>query len=123
MCVRECIPCVCGALTGELVVDELSKAGVVAPPEETELAASGAVVTPPHAQHVGRQTAAEAAQDGVLLRHREQDGGRGGPLPHESPPFNPSQVSLRKRRSERGGGEEGGTRGRVGRRGGEGNKG
>lgn len=82
------------ALTGELVVDELGEVGVVAPPEEPELPAPRSLVAPPHAQHVGLQAAAEAAQDGVLLRHGEDDGRRGGSLPHEAAPFDASQVRL-----------------------------
>ena len=84
------------------MVDELSEARVVSPPEEPQLAASGAMVPPPHAQHVALQAAAEAAQDGVLLRHREQDGRRGGPLPHEALPFDPRQVSLEREREREG---------------------
>lgn len=38
--------------TRKLVVDELGKVGIVAPPEEPELSASGRLVPPPHAQHV-----------------------------------------------------------------------
>lgn len=78
------------------MVDELRETGVVAPPEEPELAASGAVVPPPHAQHVRRQTPAEAAQNGVLLRDGEQDGRGRGPLPHEASPFDPSQIGQAK---------------------------
>ena len=83
-------------LTVELVVDEVAVAGVVAPPEEPELAAARPLAPAPHAQHVRLQAVAEAAQDGVLLRHREEDGCRVGALPHVPPPFDARQVRLRE---------------------------
>lgn len=49
------------------MVDELREVGIVAPPEEPELPASLPLAPPPHAQHICLQTAAEAAEDGVLL--------------------------------------------------------
>lgn len=75
-------------------MNELSEVGVVAPPEEPELAAAGRLVPPPHTEHVSLQAAAEAAQDGVLLSHGEEDRRRGGALPHITLPFDPGQVSL-----------------------------
>lgn len=82
-------------LTRELIVDKLRKTGVVAPPEKPELSATRSVVPSPHAQHVRRQASAETTQDRVLLGHGEKDGRRGGSLPHKSPPFYPSQISLK----------------------------
>lgn len=77
-------------------MDELGEAGVIAPPEEPELPAPGRVVPSPHAQHVCCHAPAEAAQDGVLLGHREEDGRRGGPFPHKASPFDPGQISLKE---------------------------
>lgn len=75
------------------MVDELCKIGVIPPPEDPELPSTWSLVSPPNAQHVCLQAAAEAAQDGVLLRHWEEDGGRGGALPHKTLPFDPCEVS------------------------------
>lgn len=77
-------------------MDKLSETGVIPPPEEPELPATRGVVPPPHTQHIRCQASAEAAQDGVLLGHREKDGRRSGPLPHETPPLYARQVSLRE---------------------------
>ena len=79
-------------------MDQLGKVGVVPPPEEPELPTSGPLAPSPHTQHVRFDAAAEAAQDGVLLGHREEDGCRGGALPHVPLPFDPRQVRLRGRR-------------------------
>lgn len=78
-------------------MNQIGKVGVVSPPEEPQLPPALSLAAPPHAQHVGLKAAAETAQDGVLLRHREEDGGRGGTLPHELLPFDPRQVSLQPR--------------------------
>lgn len=80
------------------MVDELGKVGVVSPPKDPELPPARGLMPPPHAQHVCLQAATEAAQDGVLLRHREEDGGRGGALPYKTLPFNPGEVSLKAKR-------------------------
>lgn len=79
-------------------MDELGKVGVVSPPKDPELPPARGLVPPPHAQHVCLQAATEAAQDGVLLRHRKEDGGRGGALPYKTLPFNPGEVSLKAKR-------------------------
>lgn len=80
-------------------MDQVSKVGVIPPPEYPELPAPGPLVAAPDAEHVGLEAAAEAAQDGILLRHREQDGGRRWALPHVTLPFNPSEISLRGEKS------------------------
>lgn len=82
--------------TCELVVDEICEVRVVPPPEEPQLPPALPLTPPPYAQHVGLQAAAEAAQDGIFLRHREEDGRRRGTLPHKLLPFDPSQVSLQE---------------------------
>lgn len=76
------------------MMDQVSKVGVIPPPEYPELPAARPLVAAPHTEHVGLEAAAEAAQDGILLRHREQDGGRCWALPHVTLPFNPSEISL-----------------------------
>lgn len=86
------------ALTRELVMDKLGKTGVIPPPEKPELSATRGVVPSPHAQHICRQASAETTQDRVLLGHREKDGRRGGSLPHETPPFDSSQIGLKRKR-------------------------
>ncbi len=50
-----------------------------------------------HTQHIRLKTTAEAAEDGVLLGDREQDGRRGRTLPHVPLPFYPCQISLWER--------------------------
>lgn len=88
--------------TCELMVDQLSEVGVVSPPEEPQLPPAWSLAAPPHAQHVGLQAATEAAKDGVLLCHREEDGSRGGALPHKHLPFDPCQVSLQVKEKQMG---------------------
>lgn len=83
-------------------MDEIGEVWVVPPPEEPELPAPRPLTAPPYAEHVGLQAAAEAAQDGVFLRHWKEDGRRGGTLPHKPLPFDPCQVSLQ----DKGGGGE-----------------
>lgn len=80
------------------MVDELGEVGVVSPPKDPELPPARGLVPPPNAQHIGLQAATEAAQDGVLLCHREEDGGRGGALPYKTLPFDPGEVSLKAKR-------------------------
>lgn len=76
------------------MMDQVSKVGVIPPPEYPELPAPRPLVPAPDAEHVGLEAAAEAAQDGILLCDREQDGGRRWALPHVALPFNPSEISL-----------------------------
>lgn len=81
-------------------MDELSEVGVVSPPKDPELPATRGLVPPPHAQHIRLQAATEAAQDGVLFCHWEEDWRRGGALPYKALPFDPREVSL-KAKNER----------------------
>lgn len=87
--------------TCKLVVDEFSKVWVIPPPEEPQLPPALPLAAPPHAQHVSFQAVAEAAQNGVLFCHREEDGSRGGTLPHKPLPFDSCQVSLQCKVGER----------------------
>lgn len=72
------------------MMDQVSKVGVIPPPEYPELPAPRPLVPALDTEHVGLETAAEAAQDGILLRDREENGGRCWALPHVALPFNPS---------------------------------
>lgn len=88
-------------LTRQLVMDKFGKTGVVPPPEKPELPATRGVVPPPDTEHICSHASAEATQDGVLFCHREKDGRRGGTLPHKTPPFYASQISLRRTREKK----------------------
>lgn len=79
-------------------MDEFGKTGVVPPPEKPELPATRGVVPSPDTEHVCSHASAEATQDGVLFCHREKDGRRRGTLPHKTPPFYSSQISLQRKR-------------------------
>lgn len=81
-------------------MDKLCKTGVITPPEEPELSATRGLVPPPNTQHICRQASAETAQDRVLLSHREKDWRGGGSLPHKTPPFYSSQISLKEKNSD-----------------------
>lgn len=78
-------------------MDQLGKTGVIPPPEKPELSTTRGVVSSPHAQHIRRQASAETTQDWVLLGHGEKDGRRCGSLPHKTPPFYSSQISLKRK--------------------------
>lgn len=95
------ITCHQGAPTCKFMVDEIDKVGVVPPPEEPKFPSALPLAAPPHAQHICLQAAAEAAEDGVLFRHWEDDGCRGGTLPHKPLPFDPCQVSLQDKEMEK----------------------
>lgn len=87
------------SLTRELIVDKLRETGVIPPPEKPKLPATPGLVPSPHTQHICSQASAETTQDGVLLS-REQDGRRGGSLPHKTPPFYSGQISLKEDEEE-----------------------
>lgn len=76
--------------TWEIMMDKVSKVGVITPPKYPQLPASRPLVSAPNTEHIRLQTATEAAQNRVLFRDRKENGGRCWTLPYVSLPFNPS---------------------------------